>query len=578
MHFVQAGSHRKADMNIETKNLKLVAILIAILGTCAASLYVIDLSVGLSGTGARKIGAGLQFETAIVLGMLMGALALALHRRNQIMKLQAKIVERQALEIGFQERAMNAHAIVTVTDPDGLITSVNDRFLGTFGYDRCDIVGQSASVVYQSQEKDVAFAEACNAANSGKVWVGEHKATTKSGKALFMQCTLVPVHDENGRHIKNVSMRTDVTAARKADGDRILKAMLDDLQDEVFIFDVETLDVKYMNDSALHRCEWTLEQARAKSIVDTGKDFNVKMFRFHVAPLFTGEQQSVVIELPHDKGPVEICTKLFEGEDGRMLFLSVLRDITERKKLERARMETVSVVSHELRTPLTSIKGALRLLKSGTLGPLAGEAASVLDIADRNSDRLLTIVNDILDLEKIHAGKMKFEKARLSLTDVVQDAVEMNKGYGDEYEVALAADVGDHGAFVMGNADRLMQVMSNLISNATKFSANGDTVTVSVKDAGTCWRVMVSDNGPGIPESVGQSIFGSFAQAEPADGLERKGTGLGLTITKKIVELHSGRIGYDSKVGQGTTFYFDLPKLAVDEDRVGMPPVSIAAE
>lgn len=573
-----AGTKWKASMNIETKYLRLLAIVVAFLCSFALSQYAFDVSFDLLGFGTRQFGMGMQVETAIVLGMLMGALGLALHRRNHIMKLQEKLVERQAMEIGLQERAMNAHAIVSVTNPDARIASVNNNFLKIFGYEEHEVIGQETSLIYYGQQDDTVFTEVRNIVNSGKSWSGEHKALTKDGEILFMRCTILPVNDENGRHVKNVSLRTDITEARKADADRFLKTMLDDLQDEVFIFDVETLGIAYMNDRALRRCEWSKDEARTKSIVDTSKAFDVKFFRHHVAPLFSGDQQSVVIELPHDKGPVEIITKLFEGDDGRMLFLSVLRDITERKKLEQAKLETVSVVSHELRTPLTSIKGALRLLKSGALGSLTGEAGNVLDIADRNSDRLLTIVNDILDLEKIRAGKMKFEKVSLNLTDSIRETVEMNKGYGDEHNVKLVAEIEDCDAYVKGNADRLAQVMSNLISNAAKFSASGDTIIVSLEDFGDCWRVKVADKGPGILESVGQLIFDSFAQAEAVDGLKRKGTGLGLTITKKIIEHHSGRISYESEVGQGTTFFFELPKLDDNSGNAGMSPARIAAE
>ena len=565
-------------MKPKRTDLKILGAFVALLAICTAAIFAFDLGSFLVLARLSNNGTGPQMETTIILGMLMGALALALHRRTQIIKLQDQLVIRQALEIGFQDQALNAHAIVSITDPDARITSVNENFLQAFGFARDEVIGQRTSLIYSGLEKDPVFDDVFHSVANGTVWSGEHKARTKSGETRFMQCTSVPLHDEKGNHIKNVSLRTDVTATRKAQADRFLNAMLDNLQDEVYIYDVETLAMRYVNRNALKRCEWAPEDVSNKTIADSGKNFSVPLFRQHVQPLFSGDEESVVIEVPHEKGPVEISTRLYVGDDGVPLFVSVLRDTTERKRLEKAKMETVSVVSHELRTPLTSIKGALRLLKSGALGPISAEAAPVLDIADRNSDRLLLVVNDILDLEKMRSGKLEFDKAPVNLSNLLDDAAAMNKGYGDEHKIRFASAACEVEAWVNGNADRLMQVMSNLMSNAAKFSPVGGTVELGLIDNGPSWRVTVSDSGPGIPESVGQSIFESFTQSESADGQKRIGTGLGLTITKKIVEGHAGTIGYNSAVGKGTTFYFNLPKALPDGKRQDVANHQIAAE
>ena len=522
----------------------------------------------------------LPIGTAALLGLLLGSLVLALTRRGKIAKLQSLVMDKQAREIYFQDRALNAHAIVSITDPDSNILSVNDNFLKTFEYEREEIIGQTHELIHPSPYSGAVsvFNDIFEAVKQNKVWSGEHKAITKSGKTLFMQCTVVPLHDENGHHVKNVSMRTDVTETRLAEADRYLTSMLDKLQDEVYIYNTDDLRISYMNETALNRCEWTLKLARTKLITHTASNFEEGLFRKHVEPLFNGEKESVVVETLHDKGFVEINTRLYVGPDDIPVFVSVLRDITERKEVDRARMESVSVVSHELRTPLTSIKGALRLLQSGAAGVLEPGAAAIVDVADRNSERLLKVVNDILDFEKIRAGKMDINKRPVKLSDFIMDATTMNKGYGDEHQVKFVATGIENDAFVSGDSDRLMQVISNLMSNAVKYSPKNGTVVVNLKDMGRKWRISVSDSGPGIPESARASMFDSFVQSDPVDGIIRKGTGLGLPIAKEIVERHSGKIDFESTVGKGSTFYFELPKVESPELENPKDRTQLAAE
>jgi PAS domain S-box-containing protein len=253
--------------------------------------------------------------------------------------------------------------------------------------------------------------------------------------------------------------------------------------------------------------------------------------------------------------------------DGRPLRMSGTNsDISQQKENEKIKSEFISTVSHELRTPLTSIKGSLGLIRSGTTGELPEKLRSMLEIAYRNSERLVLLINDILDIEKIEAGKMDFQMKPVEVNSLIEEAIEANKGYAEEHNVSFVAKGLLDQALIMGDRDRLMQVMSNLMSNAAKFSSDGAKVDISVtRDRGDV-QISVQDQGPGIPENFRASIFDKFSQADSSDTRRVGGTGLGLSITKAILETHKGSLDFVSEtnanIGTGTTFFVTFPELA----------------
>lgn len=246
--------------------------------------------------------------------------------------------------------------------------------------------------------------------------------------------------------------------------------------------------------------------------------------------------------------------------DNAKHFIGITRDVTERKRIELMQKEFISTVSHELRTPLTSISGSLGLILGGVTGELPEKARALLTIANNNSERLIHLINDILDIEKITAGKMQFNFSINNITSLITQSIEENKGYGEKLNVTFKlVSAPNNEMKVRVDEQRLLQVMSNLLSNAAKYSPTGDQVDIKVEQLGENVRICVHDNGNGIPDDFKSKIFSKFSQADSSDTRQKGGTGLGLSITQAIVLQHNGNIGFDSEKGKGTTFYVDLP-------------------
>jgi PAS domain S-box-containing protein len=243
----------------------------------------------------------------------------------------------------------------------------------------------------------------------------------------------------------------------------------------------------------------------------------------------------------------------------RRLFIGIIRDLSSRQEIEQLKSGFVSTVSHELRTPLTSISGSLGLLAGGIAGALPGKAARLIDIAKLNCERLIRLINDILDLERAESGRLELRLAAQRLHPIVRQAIEANRAYAQTFgaHIELAADSDDPSVLV--DRDRLIQVLTNILSNAAKFSPRGASVQVAIKSDGESVRVSVRDRGPGIAPEFQSRIFQRFAQADSSDSRAKGGTGLGLSIAKTIMERLGGGIGFDSVPGEGTTFFVTLP-------------------
>jgi signal transduction histidine kinase len=342
-------------------------------------------------------------------------------------------------------------------------------------------------------------------------------------------------------------------------GEAFSSGLIDVLDDEIFAFSAETYELLYLNKRALAEAGWTTCEAGGKRLHDLFEAFEVRAFQDCIAPILTRKSRSVLFETLFRGKTVEAKLQLEDGADGTPLLIAVLRDVSGRKRVERDMAEFVSTVSHELRAPMTSIKGALALISSGGAGPMSERADAMVQMAQRNVERLLRLVNDLLDLQKLDANMMDLAVTPIDIMAFAQEVVASHSGYGLEFGVDLRCTGPSEPLYVHLNRDGMTQALTNLLSNAVKFSDRGQSVELAVRVRANGVRLTVTDHGMGIPTEAHCRLFSRFVQAHKQIDRQRVGTGLGLSIAKAIVERHGGRIGFDSEIGLGSTFFIDLP-------------------
>jgi two-component system, OmpR family, sensor histidine kinase VicK len=241
-------------------------------------------------------------------------------------------------------------------------------------------------------------------------------------------------------------------------------------------------------------------------------------------------------------------------------FFALASDISDRKAIEQMKDEFISVVSHELRTPLTSIHSALKILVTGKLGNLSSDGQQMLEIADDNTDRLVRLVNNVLDLQRIESGAVTMNSQPCNVADLMVNATEAMQAMAQQNQVTLFTEPVS--IPIQADADYLVQAFTNLLSNAIKFSLPGGQVFLTAQQLpNSQLQFIIRDEGPGIPPEQLERIFERFHQVDSSDARKKGGTGLGLTICRKIIEQHGGRIWAESKVEEGSSFIFTLPTL-----------------
>ncbi len=254
--------------------------------------------------------------------------------------------------------------------------------------------------------------------------------------------------------------------------------------------------------------------------------------------------------------PMELALAPFETADGAH-FSGSVRDISERTEIDRMKNEFVSTVSHELRTPLTSIRGSLGLLSGGVLGELSDDAKEVVALAERNVVRLVGLINDILDLERLDTGRLEMTFERVPVAQIFARSFDAVRSFADAQGITLKEDASP--ALLYADRDRMVQVVVNLLSNAIKFSPPGSTVSASAAENGSGTEIRIADHGRGVPKHHREAIFERFRQVESSDARQKGGSGLGLAISRAIIEQHRGTIGVESEEGQGSVFWIRMP-------------------
>lgn len=388
-----------------------------------------------------------------------------------------------------------------------------------------------------------------------------------SGRLVHALLSVSLVRDMQGVPLYFVSQIQDLTERKlvefeSAARQKYLQLVLDAVVDGIISID-KNLHVEENNPGAARIFSVEGSNLSGISILNYISDIHKEKFSKFCLAYLSGSigraERIEVLGLRDDLSIFELECQIssleLEGESKAVL---VVRDITQLKRTERMKTEFVSTVSHELRTPLTAIKGSLELISLGALGEVDSNIVPVIDVAIRNTLRLSSLINDLLDIDQLAAGKLELKLKEERLMPIIEDAIALNARYAEEYHVHLEL-ISGFDCWVNVDIQRLHQIITNFLSNAAKFSPLNSQVDISVYPVGEMVRVAIKDNGPGISEEFKSKLFTRFSQGDGSDRRAKSGTGLGLAISKDLAAAMSATVGCISKLNQGSTFYIDLP-------------------
>ena len=508
-------------------------------------------------------------------------------QRRQIYAQKLALAETDRLKTAI---LASAGAMIIATDREGKVLIFNPAAETALGYSADDIIGQHTPALWCDEAEIATHAAELAISHGAKIKCGFEVLTyvtqltgremrewtfiRKDGSRFPVSLSMTPMRDGEGQVAGFLGMAEDITQRRRQE--LALKA-----SEETFRSAVENAP----NGMALIEPDGTLLKVNPALCTMLGFDADelvnmplrsiphpedVDMDRESVKKLYRGEINTYRVEkrLVHKTGRIVhvlLSMSLIRHPDGAAkYYVAQAMDITERMEMDRIKSEFISIVSHELRTPLTSIRGSLGLLTGKIVKGVPETAQKLIDIAYKNCERLILLINDILDIDKIASGKMRFDMRPENAVALMEEAAEATRGYADDLGVHIRLEPSVSGLMLNVDRDRFIQVLSNLLSNAIKFSPESGTIELRADLREGRVRISVRDHGPGIPEEFQDRLFNKFFQADASSTREKGGTGLGLHISRQIIEHMGGQIGFDTNIGLGTTMWVELPALTAE--------------
>jgi PAS domain S-box-containing protein len=487
----------------------------------------------------------------------------------------------------LQSAILNAvnYAIIS-TSVDGIVTSFNSTAERWLGYAAAEVIGKAAPDAWHDPDEmidragkmsvelgrtvrpgfETFVAKACLRPREEREWTLIRKDNSRFSGSLSITTLL----DNTGKTVGYVRVIADITKRKERDAELRLseerfRRAFDDAPIGMALVGLAGRWLR-VNRSLCEMIGYTEAELLETDLQAVTHHEDLETELGLLRQVLAGEVPSYQMEKRylHKNGSLVFAmlsvSLVRDANSNPVYFVKQIENITQRREIDRIKLEFIGTVSHELRTPLTAIRGSLGLVQAGALGKLPEKAEAMVKIAHQNCEHLVHIINDILDAEKIESGRMEMHIADVPVRTFLEQALAVNEGYGAKYSVRFVLEGVSDRVGVRADPDRLMQVMANLLSNAAKFSARGGEVVVRASEKNMSTRIEVEDRGTGIPEAFQKRIFEKFAQAESSTSRRFEGTGLGLSITRNLVEAMGGTIGFSTVTGQGTIFYFELPR------------------